>query len=216
VKRAVGIDLDNFPTSATARRMMSRITPIYGKSYVAKWIFEVMGCEVDAVKGRMDELRLQTSPETATWGLKYWEQRYGIYPGPASLEERRRRVRAKRIARMPMNPERMSRILSAAYGCPAGVEENVAPYTFRVELERDGAIPLNLMDLLALIHEIKPAHQTCRICFSMGQKVYASAGQWAVYRPAAIMDGYSVQRETVLQVRHSAAVAQVSRRAVRN
>ena len=44
------MDLENFPTSESARRMMDRITKgFYEKSYVGKWIFQVMGMEWDEV-----------------------------------------------------------------------------------------------------------------------------------------------------------------------
>ena len=39
------MNLENFPTSPAAKRMMKTVSPIYDKSYVAKWIFQVMGLE---------------------------------------------------------------------------------------------------------------------------------------------------------------------------
>ncbi len=45
---------------------------------MAKWLYEVMGQEVDDAEIRFSELREQANPETATWALRYWEQRYGI------------------------------------------------------------------------------------------------------------------------------------------
>ena len=41
-------DIEHFPTNPTALRMMSRISPIYDRSYVGKWIFEVMGADMGA------------------------------------------------------------------------------------------------------------------------------------------------------------------------
>ena len=45
------IDLDNFPTSPAAKRMMKTVSPIYDKAYVGKWIFQVMGLEMDSNVG---------------------------------------------------------------------------------------------------------------------------------------------------------------------
>ena len=56
------IDLEHFPTSQSAQRMMSRISPIYGKSYVGKWLFQVMGLEWDDAWLRFDELRAESAP----------------------------------------------------------------------------------------------------------------------------------------------------------
>lgn len=192
----MGIDLDNFPTSPAARRMMSRITPIYGRSYTGKWIFESMGTEIDFAEQKFAELKQQASPETATWGLKYWEQRYGIFPDELdSLEERRRKIISRRITRAPMNPVNMGRILSAFCGRETGIKENVAPYTFMVTVSENGCAGVDIAGLLSLIHEIKPAHQTCSVRFVSNTNIYAGAGQCMVYRPAAIIDGYSVSRE---------------------
>ena len=90
-------DINNFPTKESAKRMLSRITRIYDKSYVGKWIFEVMGAEIDLMWDRIEELKLQASPGSATWGIQYWEQRYGIPPDPSlTLEERRKRIIERR------------------------------------------------------------------------------------------------------------------------
>ena len=45
----MAIDLEHFPTNETALRMMERISPIYDRSYVGKWIFEIMGMEMGEV-----------------------------------------------------------------------------------------------------------------------------------------------------------------------
>lgn len=71
-------DLEKFPENRVSQRMISRVSPIYERSYVAKWLYEVMGQEVDDAEIRFSELREQANPETATWALRYWEQRYGI------------------------------------------------------------------------------------------------------------------------------------------
>ena len=91
------MDLENFPTRPTARDMMGMISPIYEKSYVAKWIFEVMSVPLTLAQDTVDDLRNQAFPETATWSRPYWEQSYGITPNEAlSLEERRSAITPKR------------------------------------------------------------------------------------------------------------------------
>ncbi len=153
-------DIEHFPTSPSAVRMLSRISPIYDKSYVGKWIFEVMGLEMDDVRLRFDELKAQAFPETATWGLVYWEQRYGITGDRnALLEERRRRVIAARSTRSPMNPARVEQIIEGMTGRETTVEEDVAPYTFSVEIEgADSGVDLDAV--IARLKKIKPSHQT--------------------------------------------------------
>lgn len=152
-------DIEHFPTSPAALRMMSRISPIYDRSYVGKWIFQVMGLEMDDARLRFEELRLQAFPETATWGLMYWEQRYGITPSSAqTLEERRRAVLLKRNAREPINPKKLEHIIQTMTGMEATVTENVAPYTFSVEIHSDGG-PIDFDAVMSKLKRIKPSHQ---------------------------------------------------------
>lgn len=152
-------DIEKFPTSPAAVRMMSRISPIYDRSYVGKWIFQVMGLDIDATRLRFEELRLQAFPETATWGLMYWEQRYGIVPPSGqTLEERRRAVLLKRNSREPINPKKLEHIVQTMTGMEATVTENVAPYTFTVEIHSDGR-PIDFDAVMSKLKRIKPSHQ---------------------------------------------------------
>lgn len=98
-------DLERFPENRVSQRMISRVSPIYERSYVAKWLYEVMGREVDDAEIRFSELREQANPETATWALRYWEQRYGIETNEnRSLAARRADIIARRGARAPHEP----------------------------------------------------------------------------------------------------------------
>ena len=63
--RAKKVDLENFPTSESAQRMLASVTPgFYDKSYVGKWLYQVMGLEFDEAKKLIaEELPLQFSPK---------------------------------------------------------------------------------------------------------------------------------------------------------
>lgn len=151
-------DLERFPENRVSQRMISRVSPIYERSYVAKWLYEVMGQEVDDAEIRFSELREQANPETATWALRYWEQRYGIEVDESrSLAARRADIIAHRGARAPMNPARVEAILSAMTGRAVHVEENVAPYTIRVDIEAGGE-PLDYSAVVDRLKCIKPSH----------------------------------------------------------
>lgn len=111
-------DLENFPTSESALKMLSYVTGgFYDNSYVGKWLFQVMGIEFDAAQKIVDELPDQFFPETATWGLAYHEIKWGL-PIRENLpyEERRRLIYQKRDYRAPMTPHRMERYLEDATG----------------------------------------------------------------------------------------------------
>lgn len=170
-------DIEHFPTSEAAVRMMSRISPIYDRAYVGKWIFQVMGEELDDVRLRFIELKDQAFPETATWGLKYWEQRYGVRADEnASIEDRRQAVLSKRNTHAPLNPARMAERIEGMTGGKATIQEDVAPYTQSVTVtDGEGA---DTDAVLAWIKRVKPSHIT--ITLKMASKpvkttVYAGA-----------------------------------------
>ena len=144
--------------------MLSRVSPIYARSYVGKWLYQVMGLEMEDARRLFEELRLQTFPETATWGLTYWEQRYGIVPNPTDdLETRRQAVLDHRNARAPMNPARIEAIINGMTGLPVTVTENVADYTFGVSIEDTGDGAMDIPAITARLRKIKPSHQ----CFEL-------------------------------------------------
>ena len=61
-------DIERFPESESAKRMLSYVTPgWYDYSYVGKWLYEVMGREIDNAEFYVEDLINQLFPETATW-----------------------------------------------------------------------------------------------------------------------------------------------------
>lgn len=112
------IDIENFPTSGSALRMIDTVTKgFYDRSYTAKWLYQVMGVEVDNLHILMEELPKQIFPETATWGLVYHEQKWQLpVRKNLSYEERRRLIYQKRDCRAPMTPYKMEKYLEDATG----------------------------------------------------------------------------------------------------
>jgi len=183
-------DIEHFPTSPTALRMLSRISPIYDRSYVGKWIFQVMGADMDNVRLRFEELRLQAFPETATWSIPYWEQRYGITPTPGqTMEERRRAVVLKRNSREPMNPAKIEHIIQTLTGMAAKVTENVAPYTFAVEIFSDGS-PIDYDAVFSKLKRIKPSHQAMILYMSTDATVQIKPAREAYTFPYRLAGTY--------------------------
>lgn len=179
-------DLEKFPENRVSQRMISRVSPIYERSYVAKWLYEVMGREMDDAEKRFLELREQENPETATWGLCYWEQRYGIEVDESrSLAARRAAVISKRGTRAPMNPARIEEILSSMSGRKIRVEENVAPYTFRVYVENgEGFVDYDA--IVRKLKKVKPSHLTFEVCFEVFTTAYIGAGYHGTAQRVAV------------------------------
>jgi hypothetical protein len=159
------MNLENFPTSPAAKRMLKTVSPIYDNAYVAKWMFHVMGLEIDEAWQFIEELRLQAFPETATWGIVYWEQQYHIPPDESlSIEERRRRVIIKRGKRKPMNPARIEKLTRDITGRQAVVTERNEEYVFFIAI-LPGESEVDYQELINTIRSVKPSHLTPTILF---------------------------------------------------
>lgn len=175
-------NLERFPNSPAAKRMMKTISPIYDDAYVAKWIFEVMGVEVDQAWEFFIELRDQAFPETATWGIEYWERRYHIPPDESlSLNERRRRVIIKRSKRSPMNPARVEQFIIGVTGRKTEVEERNREYMFDISI-LPGETEVDYSELIDLIRSIKPSHLGFELLFQTDVGIFIEADSQETYR----------------------------------
>lgn len=159
------IDLDDFPKSAAAKEMLSYVTHgWYDRSYVGKWLYEIMGMELDAAAGYIEMLPEQLFPETATWGIAYHEMKYGLpVRNDLPLEERRRLICEKRDTRAPMTPWKMERYLKSITGYDVKVEDINEPGSkikhpnvFEVSLQGSGEI--DLAAALKKLRSVKQSH----------------------------------------------------------
>ncbi len=144
--------------SDSAERLVSYVSPIYDKSYVGLSIFEVLGIEIDEVNKWVGELKYQAFPQTVTWAIEYWENRFNIpVDNSLDLDFRRRRLISKLTERAPLNPERVKKIATLASGVDVDVIEDIAPYTFSIVMPPHD-IPINYASMCKKIVEIKPSH----------------------------------------------------------
>ncbi len=181
-------DLSAFPTSESAKKMLSYVSDgFYDESYVGKWLFQVMGSEYDLAFKIARELPLQFFPETATWGLMYHEMKWGLpVRQNLSYEERRRLICQKRDCRAPMTPYRMEQYLETAVGFEAHVSDTedpgeygfVAPHpnVFKVYFIGEGTLDSKkahkLLDMLKQSHTAYTVNERTEIlldCTGRGQ-----------------------------------------------
>ena len=152
------VDLDNFPTSPTAKRMLSRVSSIYDRSYVAKWLFQVMGIELDEMKEIIKALPLQSFPEVATWGIKYLEQKYDLEVDEnRPLQERRETVIASRPYRGPISPYRLEKLIENICGVETYIYENIEKYIFTISVNSTGN-SINAGSIKDGVDKNKPSH----------------------------------------------------------
>lgn len=151
-------DLEHFPKSEAAKRMMSRVSPIYETSYVGKWLFEVMGMEWDSARLLVESLRMQCYIEHCTWGMSYWEQRYGIEPDETKdLEARRATVIAKRGKQQSLTPATLEDLLEELTGRAVTVTEDNPHYRFKVQIG-EGDKLVDYVAVITKVNTVKPSH----------------------------------------------------------
>lgn len=151
------IDLDKFPTSETAQRMLHRVSPIYSEAYTMKWLYEVMGRELDDVWKIVREMPEQAFTQTVTWGIEAQEHKYSITPDDnLSLEERRARLFRRKTAKFPISPGRIEKYILEVWDMSVDIDETRAAGTFflRILSDEDN----HLRKMLSDLYTIKPSH----------------------------------------------------------
>ena len=184
----MAIDLENFPLSEAAKRMLTYVTAHwYDDSYVGKWVFEVMGREIDDVKAIIDSLPEQVKYQTATWALKYHEIKYSLQVQEDLPYERRRAlIRQKMMENQsPMSPWRMEQILKAYTGedtCAIhdcndeGWEDYFShPNIFKVEVDSNATVDISA--LKKRLDSIKQSHTTYELEFTSDVGILLTVGQ---------------------------------------
>ncbi len=171
------------------RQMVTR--GFYDRSRIGLWLFEVIGREYDGMADWARNLRLEAFVQTCTWSIHIWEWVYGIEPDDAlPLEVRRGRILIKKLERPPINPARIEEILSTLTGVPVAVVENIAPYTFKVELDESASLAVNFSEMFALLRKIKPSHMAFRV-HSRIKIGYTATDCVATYAGDYVRDFYS-------------------------
>lgn len=173
------MNLENFPESLSGKRMLGMVNSgWYDRSYIGKWMFQVIGMEMDDAKEKFEELRRQAFLETADWGLCYWEKKYGISgSGNRTVEERRNQIREKQCRRYSMSPERLRQFAAFVSGKEIQIEEE-EPYTFKVKVMiHDGSSIFRGEKLKKAIDRVKPAHLSYEIVTErpVAGSIYAGA-----------------------------------------
>ncbi|GAA0076204.1 DUF2313 domain-containing protein [Clostridium sp. CTA-5] len=141
-------------------KMYSSVSPIYDKSIIMKSIFEAIGSEADLTEKQLDDIMLQLYPQTATWGLIFWEQRYKL---KSNLDESIEIRRAKVISRIQtknkiVNPKRIELTIKNFIDAQVEVLDSIAPYVMGINILSENGFTDNLKSMYKEIKRIKPSH----------------------------------------------------------
>jgi len=145
-------------TSPKGRKFLGYISPIYEQSVIMQAVMEAIGVEWDDVDRLTDEVFAQLFPQTATWGIVYWERLVGIPRNDSlSIEQRRTRVLTRMQTRWPMTKEQMEQLIRTfSQHKQAFIREFFDQYRFEVLFSLTQSVDLGTV--YEVIEEAKPAH----------------------------------------------------------
>lgn len=152
-------------TNELGDRMLDMVAPVYDSSQVALYLFQALGTtlqkDVDFVSG---DFISQIFPQTATWGLKYFEEEYGLNTDISkTLEQRRQMLMSLMFQKKPLTPYRIKQLVKGITGIDCDILENYAPNTFKV-IVRGYFENVNLIK--EVLDEKAPAHLNYVIQFA--------------------------------------------------
>ncbi len=124
-----------------------------------KAIYEVQGTELGGLLYYSNDLLNQFFIDTATWGLIYWEDEYGIETNlNMSYEDRRAVVKAKKSGQGTTTKAMIKSVAINFSGGEANIIEDNVNYAFIVQFVGIKGIPKNLQSFKNMLEDIKPAH----------------------------------------------------------
>ena len=173
-------------TSPKGRKFLGYISPIYEQSVIMQAVMEAIGAEWDDIDRLTDEVFAQLFPQTATWGIVYWERLVGIPRNDSlSIERRRERVLTRMQTRWPMTKERMEQLVRTfSQDKQAFIREFFDQYHFEVLFNLTQSVDLEAV--YEIIEEAKPAHLSYSLVASLRQ------GEKSVYVGSAMLVGEEI------------------------
>ena len=138
--------------------LIALFPPDLQNSFIIRKLIESIGLKLDSSKSSQDDLILQLSPSTATWGLSIWEEMSGIFVDKnINIETRRQRIIAKLSEVQIITPNNMKNTIQRFTDGFVNLTQQHASYSFNINLDIKNQ-PINFLDLENTIERIKPAH----------------------------------------------------------
>ncbi|WP_332648905.1 putative phage tail protein [Lysinibacillus sp. 54212] len=145
--------------SERAQRMVDGGPDYYQESFLYKDIQSSIATELDNVDATNEEIRKQLRILTATWGLKYWEEKLKIPTNEAdSYDIRRSRVLSKWRGFGQFSAALIESVAEAFSGGDVNVTVDIPKGSIIVKFVGKYGVPPNLDDLKAVIDNIVHAH----------------------------------------------------------
>ena len=124
-----------------------------------KAIYDVQGTELGSLLYYSKDLLNQFFINTATWGLIYWEDEYGIETNlDMNYEDRRTVLKAKKRGQGTTTKEMIKNVAESFSGGEVNIIEDNANNSFIVKFIGIKGIPKNMEAFKNMLEDIKPAH----------------------------------------------------------
>lgn len=122
-------------------------------------LYYVEGLELGLLKWEIEDVLKQFNIDTATWGLRLYEDKYGLTYNPSlSYEERREILKAARRGRGVINTEKIKLIAEAFSGGECNVIRHDKESYFTIQFVGVKGIPRNMQGLINELKKDKPSH----------------------------------------------------------
>lgn len=206
-------EIEKFPESESAKRMLRRVSPIYDNSYVGKWLYEVMGREFDEASKLVLSLRDQIFTGTVTWGLEFQEDKYSLdHDTSLTLDERRARLYRRKSLHSPLSPWFLENYIKEAWGITVDIDETYANGVILL------TIPFikpedNLIKMYKDLRRIKPSHLSVTVLHQINGSVgFYYGGAVSSFGEISIKYTWKLLHIAVVQAAKSSGVVQIARR----
>lgn len=122
-------------------------------------IYDVQSFEIDKINYCIEDIQKQFYIDTATWGLAYWEKRYGLETNiNISYEQRREIIKAKKRGQGTTTKAMIKNAAEAFSNGEAEIIEVNSEGYFKIKFVGIKGIPDNMEAFKSMLEDIIPAH----------------------------------------------------------
>ncbi|WP_238915105.1 YmfQ family protein [Clostridium sp. YIM B02555] len=137
------------------------VPPFVCQIHEMKALYDVQGKELGDLNYYISDLLKQCFIDTATWGLIFWEDEYGIETNLSlSYEQRREILKAKKRGQGTTTKAMLKNAAEAFSGGEVSIIEDNENYLFIIQFVGVKGIPQNMQAFMNMLEDIKPAHLT--------------------------------------------------------
>ncbi|EKQ51387.1 MULTISPECIES: YmfQ family protein [unclassified Clostridium] len=139
--------------------LMKYMPDYYITSKVMNQIENSNSLEIGRLNYRISDVSDQLCIDTATWGLVYWENEYGIETNlTMSYEDRRNVLNAKKRGKGTTTKAMIKNVAESFSGGEVNIIQDNPNYAFVVQFVGVKGIPKNMQLFKDMLENIKPAH----------------------------------------------------------